>query len=181
MAYTDPVDFVTSNPLTAAQLNLIQDNIRAIRINTAILADEKTTGTDGGGSSATTWNPRDMNIEYHDPDNIVTIASNKFIPTAGDFIINVHAICYKAGLNKLRLYNVTIAAVVKTGMSGFSGTSSGDADMQTLMWEFTANGTDEYRIDHYTINTKSSDGLGFATDDGSPEVYMLVFLTLLGG
>jgi hypothetical protein len=143
----------------------------------AILRDEKTSGTAGGASSATTWNNRNLNTESYDPDNIVSIASNQFTPIAGDYIINVWAASISTGQSRLRLYNVTGAASVEEGLNVRAHTADATSATATLTAKFTANGTDAYRIDHYTTAALAGSGLGLNVTDGSPEVYMEIQLT----
>lgn len=144
----------------------------------AILRDEKATTTDGGATSATTWNARDVNTEVVDADNIVTISSNQFTPIAGDFEIHVIATIYSAQRNRLRLYNVTGTASVKEGESCFAASASNSGTLAHLSAKFTANGTHAYRIDHYTEAANAA-GKGASTDDGSNEVYMTIVLRKL--
>lgn len=143
----------------------------------AVLEDQKATTTDGGACSATTWNARDLNTEVADPDNIVTISSNKFTPIAGSYHAFIKAPANaSAGAHRLRLYNVTGASAVEEGINGraLSGTGLAILDMY-----FTANGTDEYRVDHYTAVAQATFGLGFNVGDGSNEVYLSIRLEKL--
>ena len=142
----------------------------------AILSDEKATTTDGGGSSATTWNARDLNTEVADPDSIVTIASNQFTPIAGTYLYLAIASAYKVGTHRLRLYNATQTASVKEGLAAKSSTGDNTASSASIDGVFTANGTDAYEIDHYTEVAQATDGLGAATNDGSNETYLFIRL-----
>jgi hypothetical protein len=143
----------------------------------ARLEDQKSTTTVGGGASATTWNARDLNTEVSDPDNIVTIASNQFTPIAGDYDLDAWAASWKVDRQRLRLYNVTQSAVVDTeGLDSASGAGDSVSVPAHLYARFTANGTDAYRIDHYTSGAQASNGLGFPVSDGSNEVYMTIVL-----
>lgn len=144
----------------------------------AILSDEKTSGTNGGASSAATWNNRDVNTENYDPDNIVSISSNQFTPISGDYEIDVYAASgasASGGAQKLRLYNVTGATTVKDGLN-ISNPSGNPRSPAHLTCKFTANGTDAYRIDHYTVVAQTTNGLGAAMSLGT-EVYMVIKLT----
>lgn len=144
----------------------------------AILTDEKTTGTDGGTSSSTTWNARDLNTEQSDPDGIVSISSNQFTPASGTYRMTAYAPAGQssAGEHRIRLYNVTGTAVVQEGNSvGSLGTANIRINA-FLNCRFTANGTDAYRIDHYTKTGAATTGLGSAVDDGSPEIYLVIVL-----
>lgn len=144
----------------------------------AILRDEKAANTSGGASTSTTWNARDLNTELSDPDSIVTISSNKFIPISGTYIISVQAAAghnTTASTHRLRLFNVTGAASVEEGVDSRGG-GNGERTLATLVCRFTANGTDEYRIDHYTQTGQATSGLGSPTNDGTNEVYMQIEL-----
>lgn len=143
----------------------------------AILRDEKTTGTNGGSASATTWNNRNLNTETYDPDAIVAIASNQFTPIAGDYIIQVKAVAFNVNQHRLRLYNVTGATSVEEGLNTNANAADDTPTHATLYAPFTANGTDAYRIDHYTNAAQATNGLGIQTGDGSPECYLEILLT----
>jgi len=140
----------------------------------AIIRDEKSTGTAGGSSSGTTWNARDLNTELVDDDGIVTISSNKFTPVNGTFHLSAFAPCHRSSVNRLRLYNVTAGTSVEEGAATNSTVNA--TTTSVLNCEFTANGTDEYRIDNYTDNGRTTNGLGVAANDGSPEVYLSITL-----
>lgn len=145
----------------------------------AIMWDSKTTGTDGGSSSATSFNNRDLNTEHYDPDGIVTISSNQFTPASGDYELEAYAPANDTGLHRLRLYNVTGTASVQEGMVEDANAGVNLAQHASLTCKFTANGTDAYRIDHYTSGSKPTTGLGAAVSDGSSEIYLVVILRLL--
>lgn len=145
----------------------------------AILLDVKATTVAGGSCSATTWNARDVNTEHYDPDSIVSIASNQFTPITGDYEIDVSAPSYKGGKHRIRLYNVTGTAVVQGGTAAVANAPNSDASTAFLTCKFTANGTDAYRIDHYTNAAQATNGLGLNTDDGSSEIYMTIVLRKL--
>jgi len=157
-------------------LNQLADARTAI----AILRDEKASGTAGGSSSATTWNNRDLNTEVYDNQNIVTIASNQFTPIAGEYKLYATATVGLSGGHRMRLYNVTGAASVREGLNNSATVSGSDRNTNTLNAIFTANGTDAYRIDHYTTSAQATTGLGIAITTGANEVYMEIVLEKIG-
>lgn len=145
----------------------------------AILRDEKASGTNGGSSAATTWNARDLNTEVSDSESIVSISSNQFTPIAGTYKIDVEAVVHNlVGAHRLRLYNVTDASVVSYGKNSRNNgtTQTSDGSLKTI---FTANGTDAYRIDHYTASNIATNGLGSAMSLGVNEIYMEIVLELI--
>ncbi len=148
------------------------DELAAARTSYALLRDEKATTVDGGASSAATWNARDLNTEVYDNKNIVTIASDQFTPIAGEYKITVAAPANNVGAHKLRLFNVTGVASVDEGQNAQSSTGDTTQTHAHFKTFFTANGTDAYRIDHYTNSAKATNGLGIAVSDGSNEVYL---------
>ena len=151
-------------------------DVAAAEVLAAIVYDSKATTTDGGSSSAATWNARDLNTEV-DPDNLVTIDSNKFTPIAGTYAIFAQAPAKGVSKNRIRLYNVTQTSVVAVGLNALR---TSDTAVAQLTYVFTADGADEYRIDHYTQSAVSNTGLGEAVDDGAAEVYTQVLLIKLG-
>ena len=53
----------------------------------AIIADQKSSGTDGGTATSGSWQTRDLNTEIADPDGIVSISANQFTLAAGNYLI----------------------------------------------------------------------------------------------
>ena len=144
----------------------------------ARITDEKTTGTDGGSSSAATYNARDLNTIQDDDDSIVTsVTSNEFVVVSGTYDLDAMAPALSVvGGHRMRLYNVTAVSVVQEGGNNANGSGSSDSSIANLKCRFTSNGTDSYRIDHYTVAANAGDGLGKAVSDGSPEIYLVIEL-----
>lgn len=177
----DTVDISEVNTRLADLDEAIGDNAAAaVVLKAARVFDQKATTTDGGAASATTWEQRDLNQET-DPDSIVSVASNEFTPISGDYVIIVHAPAYKVGLNRLRLYNVTQTSVTAYGVNASVSTAStGNQAVAVLKAILSANGTDAYRIDHYTTSAEATDGLGQAVGDGASEIYTDILLIKIG-
>lgn len=142
----------------------------------AILAEEYSAGTAGGSTSASTWNARTLNTEVYDGDSIVTLSSGKFTPTSGDYRITVFATHHDTNHSMPRLYNVTGTSTVETGSSHRISTADNTPVEMSLVGRFTANGTDEYRIDTYSGAASATDGLGIAVNASEPERYVTVIL-----
>jgi hypothetical protein len=149
-------------------------------IPTAILTDEKTANTAGGSASGTTWNARNVNAVVADTIGIV-ITSNQIALPAGKYRKFTQAPAYKTGNHRLRLYNVTAAASVKEGQNARSGSADDTVTNAVLECEFVANGTDVYRIDHYTTVAAATNGLGVQLNvGGAVETYMIIYLEKIG-
>lgn len=161
-----------------ADLDEAIGNVDVATLSVAVLTDEKATTTDGGSASAATWNLRDLNTLDPNPSTIVSLSSNKFVPVSGTYEIEVYACASQVDAHRVRLYNVTTGTAVITGINMDVGTG-GIGQIASLCRRFTANGTDEYRIEHYTETARATDGLGQAVGDGSNEIYCTVILRKL--
>ena len=143
----------------------------------AIIADQKSSGTDGGASTGGTWHTRDLNTELADPDGIVSISSNQFTLQAGSYFIEARAPSYQPTRHRLKLYQTSgSAADVAFGTNEYSHYGSSAAAIQTtafLSCRITISTATTYEIRHYIQTTKAGNGLGVAVSQGV-ELYCLV-------
>lgn len=144
-----------------------------------IMRDQKTRGTNGGGSS-TSFTARDLNTETHDNCNLSSISSNKFTPVAGTYIIEASAPAYLADWHQIRLRNATDSSIPTGcyGTSNFADKANESQNRATLTCAFTANGTDQYEIQHIVANAQATNGFGVrdSTSIGDGEVYLTIRL-----
>ena len=142
-------------------------------ISVAVIADVKSSGTNGGGFTNGAWRTRDLNTVISDPDYIVTIESDthtvsghtsryKFTLGAGTYLISWSAGVYKVGSHVTRLYDVTGTASLGYGMSGFGGTGNESQNQSpgSFIHAPTANNT--YEIQHQSGSTQGTNGFGVA-------------------
>src|SRR5690348_4361080 len=73
----------------------------------AVIADQKSAGTQGGGFTSGAWRTRDLNTEVSDVDGIGSISSNQFTPVAGTYIVMGSAPAYSVDSHQTRIRNVT--------------------------------------------------------------------------
>ena len=128
---------------------------QAFGLNVGVLWNDTRQATETG-----TWHNFDITDSSFSPSTFGTISDNKFLPEAGVYLLAVHAHNSGVGAFKCRLYNVTQASVHSYFATGDveSGTF-GEVHGYTV---FTANGTDEYRVDIYCANS------GFLGISGDP-------------
>lgn len=154
-------------------------SVAAAGYTAAVVYDSKATTTDGGSSTGSSWVQRNLNQET-DPDSIVAVASNRFTPIAGTYLVIAIAPGFDVGNHKIRLVNYTDSeTVIATGQNADSDGSqsmTGNAHLAAIV---TANGTDAYQIEHWTTTTNADDGFGLAVDDGTVEIYTQVLLLKL--
>ncbi|MGZ2501729.1 hypothetical protein EHI47_11775 [Rhizobium leguminosarum] len=140
----------------------------------AILQDQKSSGTAGGGSSAG-WQTRTLNTEVLDADNIVTLSSNVFTPTID---CEAHGWCQGyAGLGlAARFFNVTDSvAVSPDGANGYSNASGDYASVTVQAYALLTAGK-SYRLEMFSQQAKTTNGLGVAATKGTAEVFSMVLL-----
>ena len=140
----------------------------------AILEDQKSNGTDGGGISSGSWVKRDLNTEVADPDGIVSLSSDQFTLGAGTYLIKWRAPGYHCNIFVAQLYNATDSSVVAGGDPTYCrdlyhyGYSEGAA-------RITITGDKAFEIQQQVDTTANTNGLGLASPfNAGVEVYTRV-------
>ena len=139
----------------------------------AIIADQKTTGTDGGTFTSGDWRTRDLNTEIADPDGIVSISSNQFTLGAGSYLIRWSAPANQVGNHQSRLYDVTGTAEVEVGSNGRVWTSAGQSS-STGSARVSPSSSNTYSIEHECQTTATTNGFGYNFGLSSKEQYTVV-------
>lgn len=153
----------------------------------AVIEEQQTQNTAGGGSTATTWTNRVLNTEVVDADAIVSISSNLFTPIAGTYRIRIESpFVGNAAANtgvRIRLWNNTASSEVIRSTNFWVPliATNGAGVTAFLEYIFTANGTDAYAVQYYVTNAKTTNGLGSAINETSAvERYTRVTLEKIG-
>lgn len=142
---------------------------------TMIVRDEKPSGTDGGSSSATTWNERTQNTVVANTISGASLSSNRVTLPAGTYDADASAPALLAGAHKLRLYNITDASPLFVGENAL--VPSGPITSASLTGRFTISGAKTIALEHYTAVARATDGLGKAVSAASTiEVYATLTL-----
>ena len=140
----------------------------------AIIADQKSSGTDAGSSTGGQWHTRDLNTELSDPDGIVSISSNQFTLQSGSYFLEASAPSYQPSRHKLKLYQTSgSAADVAFGGNEFLNSSVAVQNRASLSCRITISTATTYEIRHYIQSSKSGNGLGVAVSQGD-ELYCIV-------
>ena len=148
---------------------LAADAVTAPKIGTksyvscALLIDQKSQDTAGGTFTSGAHRVRDLNTEVFDPDNIVTLSSNEFtLASAGSYVIQWFAPCYKVESNNSRLREVT-DGTIREGTNSFAHSATQIQVHSEGMARVTQTGSKTYRIEHKSSATKSDNGFGVAS------------------
>jgi len=145
-------------------------------IKVAILSDVKAYNADGGSFSSGAYRTRDLNTES-DPDSIVALASNRFTPIAGTYIVEWSCPAFYVDRHHTRLYNYTTTSAVKPGTCEYSPVASSGWTNRSMGFAIlTANGTDAFEIQHHCASTYVI-GFGVSANvSGTDSVYTIVQL-----
>ena len=141
----------------------------------AIIGDEKSAGTDGGGFTSGAWRTRDLNAELSDPDGIVSISSNQFTLAAGSYLVVASAPALGVNNHKLKIYNITDSADVQIGTTEYAHASDYSTKRSFVSSRFTISGSKVFEIQHRCDVTKTTDGFGQpANGYASESIYTIV-------
>jgi len=135
----------------------------------AIIADQKSSGTDGGTATSGSWQTRDLNTEIADPNSIVSISTNQFTLAAGNYLITWSAPAGDVKGHQSRLYDVTGTAEIGVGTSEYSYTDYDGETRSMGALRVTPSGSNVYRIEHRVNTTKADRGYGTGTGWGTEQ------------
>lgn len=113
----------------------------------AVIVDQKAQDTDGDYFTNAGPHTLTLNTEVYDPNNIVTVAGNRFVPIAGKYICTAIVPVYEnSGVSEFIIYivNVTLGTIISSISA--TNTELGVATMWTVVGAFEADGTDEYAV-----------------------------------
>ena len=97
-------DMLASNAVTAGKL---ASGVGGKFASYAVIADQKTSGTNSGNFVSGDWRTRDLNTEITDADGIVSISNNQFTLQAGTYLIKWVCPAYGRSQHQSRLRNIT--------------------------------------------------------------------------
>ena len=130
----------------------------------ALICDQKDSTTDGGTFTTGAWRQRDLNTEIADPDGIVSISSNQFTLQAGNYLIKWKCPAYDVARHMSRLYDVTNSTNIQYSAAIYADGSGNVSNDSTGFARVTPSGATAYKIDHACAVTKSTSGLGVASE-----------------
>ena len=89
-------------------------------IYVAVIADEKTSGTNGGTFNSGSWQTRDLNTVKVNTITGFSMSANQFTLPAGDFIILAYAPAFAVHRHHARIQNITDGITEVEGESSHS-------------------------------------------------------------
>lgn len=140
------------------------------------LSDTKTANSNGGTFSSGAWRNRTLNTEDTDTGDHCSLASDVFTLAAGTYRIFATAPAYDIDRHKAKLYNNTDASNVIIGSSEYAPNINSGETRSIISGQFTTDGTKGFRIQHRCQATKTTTGLGVASNFSVSEIYTIVEL-----
>jgi hypothetical protein len=152
-----------------------------------IIEEQQPSGTNGGSSTAGTWQTRVLNTLTKDTGvstdvqlNVSPAVTNQLLIQDGTYYICGCAPSNRGGPHQSRLRNIT------DGTSDVVGNSAcvaavGNNDIVTtsdIIGIFTvSSGPKVFEFQHQTTNSQATDGLGIASGFGEVEIYSRISIT----
>ena len=143
-------------------------------ISIATVYDEKGT-VDGGTATSGQWNIRDLNTT-NDPNSIiVSLTSDQFTLSAGQYFIQFSVPGFQVNTHQCRLYDVTGSTALRLGSIATSGSSDvvQTDSIGSVNHSPTSNNT--YELHHRVASSKSTTGEGLGWGVGN-NVYAQVII-----
>ena len=141
----------------------------------AIIADQKSDGTNGGTFTTGAYRTRDLNTEVADADGIVSISNNQFTLQAGSYFIHARMPYIAVGFAKMKLYNVTDSSDTAMSDSGYSSTGVSANLYLDLKTRVTIASAKAFEIQMAGQVTRADYGFGYSSSFGT-EVYTTVVI-----
>lgn len=149
----------------------------------ALYRDVKSTSTNGGSSSATTWQVRTLNTadEKDDSGSFSTLSSNQFTLQAGRYYLRGFSRSQEADRHLVRIDNATDTTTELTGAGAFSDSASNVDTLSLVEGEIDIASAKAFELVHYTQSGRGTSGLGVAVGaSGYSEIYTHVYIKRLG-
>ena len=144
----------------------------------AIIWDEKTTGTSGGSSVASTWTKRNLNNITTTAGSDISIASSQITLVAGNYILSATSVGHRINNHMIRIRNVTDGTTIQQGNTARSQSGDSTSTEASVIGYISVAGTKVFEIQHNCVTTRAVDGFGNpAGIAGVVEIYSTVFIT----
>jgi len=142
----------------------------------AIIEDQRSSGTGGGGFTAGVDVTRALNTFLDNSLGLPALSSNRFTLPAGTWIIEWSAPANRVDEHQSWLFNFTTSTIVARGTSERSSAGDTDQSPSTGVARVVLTGSEQFEIRHRCTTTNGTTGLGFPSSLGT-EVYTRVKIT----
>lgn len=175
----DILQFEETMSLTAAQKAKARENI-GITGPDVIIEEQQPSATGGGTATSGSWFTRVLNTLVRNVDTMASLSSNEFTLGAGTYSIHWSSPFAVVDRCQSRIYNVTDAAVVAYGTSGYSANTDVTSTETCGSTVVTISGSKAFRLEiQVGLTTANANALGVAAGFGNINVYSRVEITRL--
>ncbi len=175
---------IIANSAQSAGIQWVNASSLGNSVQTTVITDVKSIGTNGGTFTKNIWQTRTLNTIVQSHAGI-TLSANRITIPAGTYYIHAHVPAYRVDNHQARLRNITdnTTVVVGTSQSSNSLNGSNDSDDEGtsqngpsfITHQFTIASTKVFEIQHRCTKTRSGDGFGISAGiSGSEERYTVV-------
>ena len=133
--------------------------------------DEKSAGTDGGGSSGGSVQTRDLNTVVTNEITGASLGSNQITLPSGTYYIEAYTHGYACLKHRLFLYNVTDSSYTILGSTGYARTSNAHQTITKVVGRFTIAAQKVFDLRQYFSATQSGSGFGVSENASRTEYY----------
>jgi len=141
--------------------------------------DEKAAGTDGGGSTATTWTKRTCDDLVLNQIIGASQASSVHTLPPGTYEILCTSPFYRVGQLKLKLRNTTDGSDTAISTNDYCNTTNGAATI-TIEDRFTITASKNFEVQYHVASAVASNGLGVTGIGSVIDIYTdLIFTKLI--
>ena len=143
-------------------------------ITSAIFNETQASGTNGGGSTATTWTKRTLNTTVVNNISGASIAASVITLAAGSYVVTASAPSYESTVFRIRLQNTTDSTTAALGTSEYN-LSSAAQGRAFVSGYFTITGNKNFELQHYVSVARANIGFGNPSSIASiSEVYTTI-------
>ncbi len=134
-----------------------------------------------GGTSVTGWQNRALTSK-DDPDDLVTLSSDRFILEAGTYIVRAQAQAVLSGGTQLRLYYEVGPTYPVIGEPGYIVNSGGAGTIGHvhLVGRIVSDGVYGHYLQQYFQYARATYGCGWDIDSGEDNIFAQVELIRIG-
>lgn len=145
-----------------------------VALPVVVLQDQKSSGTDGGTSSASAWTNHILNTEVIDTGNICTLGSNQFTLPAGTWLATGFMAFENGNQCMCRIRNITDGTTPILGIQGDTPSTTGAT--VGIAGAFTTAGTKTFSLQYWSTSGSATTGLGRSNASGT-NIYASLVLT----
>jgi hypothetical protein len=139
-----------------------------------IVADQKASGTDGGGFTSGAWQTRTLNTVRHNSLTGASLATNQITLPAGTFRVSALAPAIRVAQHVAKLYNITASADAIIGTAATTDNGNFVGEVSAVIGVITLAAPAVFELRHQCTTTVATNGMGRGAGFGVVETYSVV-------